>query len=187
MSHTVCPVWLGHVLASPLRKLLHCPQKILAPYVRPGMLALDVGSGMGFFTLPLARLVGPAGKVIAVDLQQGMLDGLNRRAQAKGLHQQIECRLCQAVALGLDQYAGQVDFALLFAVAHEAPNQQTLFEEISAALKNDGKLLLAEPKGHVKLADFEQTLDAAREQGFKQLTAPRIPRSLTALLGKEPI
>jgi len=69
MSHTVCPWWLGYVLASPLRRLFLDPVKLLSPYVQAGMTVLEPGPGMGFFTLELARLVGPAGRVVAVDIQ----------------------------------------------------------------------------------------------------------------------
>ncbi|MBU1207873.1 MAG: hypothetical protein KKH04_13245 [Proteobacteria bacterium] len=54
MAEHVCPVWVGYLLASPLRKLFQNPKKILEPYVQKDMKVLDVGPGMGFFTLPLS-------------------------------------------------------------------------------------------------------------------------------------
>ena len=60
-EHRVCPWWVGYILASPIRKLTHDPAGILAPFVRAGMTVLEPGPGMGFFTLELARLVGPTG------------------------------------------------------------------------------------------------------------------------------
>jgi len=73
MPKRVCPAWLGHFLANPIRKLIHPPQKILSPYVREGMTVLDIGCGMGFFRISLAQMVGPNGKVIWVDMQEKML------------------------------------------------------------------------------------------------------------------
>ena len=73
MAHRVCPWWLGYLLASPLRRLMQDPVKVVAPYVREGMTVLEPGPGMGFFTLELARLVGPSGRVVAVDIQPRML------------------------------------------------------------------------------------------------------------------
>ncbi len=61
MSKRVCPWWLGYLLVNPLRKLLYKPENILKPYIHEGMTVLEVGSGMGFFTLPMARLVGRIG------------------------------------------------------------------------------------------------------------------------------
>ena len=96
MAHHVCPWWLGYWLVSPLRRLWQDPEKILEPYVKTGMTVLEPGCGMGFFTLDLARLVGPKGKVVAVDLQEKMLAGLKRRARKAGLDGSIESRLVKA-------------------------------------------------------------------------------------------
>jgi hypothetical protein len=63
-GHGVCPWWVGYLLASPLRRLQYDPAALLAPYVRTGMTVLEPGPGMGFFTLELARRVGPSGRVV---------------------------------------------------------------------------------------------------------------------------
>jgi len=73
MSTHVCPWWLGPLLASPVRKLVQDPARILAPHVREGMTVLEPGPGMGFFTIELARRVGPRGRVIAVERKSGAL------------------------------------------------------------------------------------------------------------------
>jgi ubiquinone/menaquinone biosynthesis C-methylase UbiE len=75
MGHRICPWWLGYILASPLRRLLQDPAALLKPYVREGMTVLEPGPGMGFFTVELARHVGPSGRVIAVDVQPRMIGG----------------------------------------------------------------------------------------------------------------
>jgi hypothetical protein len=61
MSTHACPWWLGYLLITPLRRLKENPAKILAPLVRSGMTAVEPGPGMGYFTLELARRVGPQG------------------------------------------------------------------------------------------------------------------------------
>ena len=73
MSSRVCPFWLGYWLACPARRLIHDPRRMLGPLVKEGMAVLDVGPARGFFTLPLARMVGPSGKVVCVDVQERML------------------------------------------------------------------------------------------------------------------
>ncbi len=67
---SVCPAELAGSLDNRMRRLLQNPLKILRPYVQEGMTALDVGCGPGFFTLPMAQLVGSSGRVIAADLQR---------------------------------------------------------------------------------------------------------------------
>ena len=54
----VCPWWFAYTFDNPLRRLLHNPRKILGPYVKEGDTAVDIGCGMGPFTVELARLVG---------------------------------------------------------------------------------------------------------------------------------
>jgi predicted methyltransferase len=86
MAHRVCPWWIGYLLASPLRRWFgQDPAKILSPYVREAMTVLEPGPGMGFFTIPLARLVGPSGRVVTVDLQPKMIESLKRRASKAGV------------------------------------------------------------------------------------------------------
>ncbi len=79
MSESVCPVWVGYFLASPVRKLFQNPEKMLAPYVKEGMRVLDIGCAMGFFSLPLAQMIGLNGKVICVDVQEKMIKSLEKR------------------------------------------------------------------------------------------------------------
>jgi len=185
MAACVCPWWLGYRLVTPLRKLLQDPHRILAAYVREGMTVLEPGPGMGFFTLELARLVGPGGKIIAVDVQPKMLNTLMRRARRAGLSKRIIPRQPTEKGLGIEDYAGQVDFVLAFAVVHELPSIEGFFKDASVAMKTGGKLLLAEPTGHVNPQAWAKTLEAARHAGLQQESTPTIKKSLAALLNKE--
>ena len=180
----VCPWWIGYLLLCPIRRLGQSPEKVLGPYLRPGMTALDVGCAMGYFTLAMARLVGAGGRVVAVDVQPRMIRTLERRARRAGLDQRVETRLCQPSDLGLDDLVGSVDFALAFAVVHEVPDARALLHQIRAALRADGRLLIAEPTGHVKADAFETTVATAVETGFEELERPKIRKSHTALLVK---
>jgi len=121
MAHRVCPWWLGHVLASPLRRLAYNPSQILASYVHDGMTVLEPGPGMGFFTIELARRVGKSGRVVAVEIQPRMIAGLKRRIAKAGLLGRVEARLPQRSSIGVVDLAGTVDFTLAFAVVHEMP------------------------------------------------------------------
>ena len=180
--HRVCPWWIGYILASPVRKLLHNPCTILAPHVKEGMTVLDFGSAMGFFSIPLAQLVGPAGKVICIDLQEKMIARLKKRAQKAGVAARMETRLCTPDSLGLEPLAGTIDFALLFAVVHEVPVRETLFAGLASALRARANLLVAEPRGHVSVEDFARTLSIAKAHGFVQAGTPQIARSHSVLL-----
>ena len=182
MKHRVCPVWVGYLLACPVRTIVHNPRRILGPFVKPGMTVLDVGSAMGFFSLPMARLVGAGGREICVDLQARMLERLTKRAQRAGLAERVETRLCDAAGLRVDDLASRVDFALAFAVVHEVPAAVRLMREIVGALKPDGRLLIAEPRGHVSASAFEETILTAATVGLRTVSTPRIARCHATLL-----
>jgi ubiquinone/menaquinone biosynthesis C-methylase UbiE len=178
-EHHVCPWWLCFTFDNIIRKLFHNPKNILAPYVHEGDTVLDVGPGMGYFTLPLARMVGDKGKVIAADVQAPMLDALRRRVQKQGLEGRIVLHLCEPDSIGIRE---PVDFALAFWMVHEVPNRNKFFHEIKLLLKPEGSLLLAEPTIHVTRSMFEQTLKTAEEVGFAITEVPRIFMSRTAVL-----
>jgi tRNA A58 N-methylase Trm61 len=184
MAHRVCPWWLGYVLASPLRRLMQDPAAIVGRYVREGMTVLEPGPGMGFFTLELARRVGPTGRVIAVDVQPRMIAGLKRRLAKAGLAERADARLASEDSMGLQDLAGKVDFTLAMAVVHEMPSASRLFAEAAAAMKPGATLLLAEPFGHVKAEMFAEELQAAAEAGFTITDHPMVRRSQAALLRK---
>ncbi len=181
----VCPAWVGYFLASPIRKLIHSPHTILSSYVKEGMTVLDIGCGMGFFSIPLAKMVGNTGKVICVDMQEKMLKGLAKRVQKAGVSTRIETRLCSQDTIGLQDLAEKIDFALAFAVVHEVPDPASFFAELFATMVPSGRVLLAEPKGRVSEEEFTNTLSMAQEQGFTMMKTLQILRSRSVLLGKE--
>ena len=184
-KHRVCPPILGYLLTCPIRRWKQDPYKILAPHVRPGMTALDFGCAMGFFTLPLAEMVGEGGRVIAVDIQEKMLRALRRRAEKAGLSDRIVTVRSEADS-PLPDTADSVDFALAFAVLHETPDAGRVLRALFRVLKSDrGGLLLAEPSGHVSAPEFAKTLEAAQQAGF-ELVVERLAiwHSHAALLDK---
>ena len=185
MAEHVCPVWVGHLLASPLRKLYNNPKKILGQHVTDGMTALDIGCAMGFFSLPLAEMVGVKGKVICIDLQERMIEVLEKRARKAGLSERIQTHLCGKDSLGLEEFTGTIDFALAFAVVHEVPDAGSFFSEIHEAIKPGGKFLVAEPRGHVSETNFDATVSLAVQKGFSEVNRSRTFFNRTALLVKQ--
>jgi ubiquinone/menaquinone biosynthesis C-methylase UbiE len=181
----VCPWWVGYFLLIPFRQISQNPQKILGPHVREGMTVLEVGPGMGFFTLTLARFVGGRGHVVCVDVQEKMLKSLRKRARRAGLVDTIETRLASDAGLHIDDLSGTIDFLLAFAVVHEVPDKELLFKEMHRALKSRGQMLLSEPTGHVTQQEFNDTLAIAREAGFETVETLKIRRSFSVLMRKE--
>jgi ubiquinone/menaquinone biosynthesis C-methylase UbiE len=81
----ICPVELAGGLDNSLRRLLQNPQKILKPYIKKGMVVLDLGCGPGFFSIEIAKLLMGSGEVIAADLQEGMLDRVSKKIKGTAL------------------------------------------------------------------------------------------------------
>jgi ubiquinone/menaquinone biosynthesis C-methylase UbiE len=149
------------------------------------MWVLEIGPGMGFFTLPSARMVAKEGKIVCVDLQEKMIEGLMKRMNKAGLSDRVEARTCTSSSLQIDDLSGKFDLAIAFAVVHEVPDVTNLMSEIYKALKKGGRLLISEPAGHVTEDGFRETIASARSVGFKKLESPTIRRSISQLLAKD--
>ena len=177
-SKHVCPWWLCFTFDNFLRPLFHDPVKMVKGYIREGDTVLDVGPGMGYFTIPMARMVGETGKVVAVDVQQRMLSFLESRAKKAGLSQRIETRLVSNESLGIQV---PVDFALAFWMVHEVPDQSRLLEELNSILKPGGLFLMVEPAIHVSEKAYGETLRRALAVGFALKERPKIFMSRSTL------
>ena len=168
--HT-CPWWFEYALDNPLRRRLHNIRAILSPYVRPGDTVVDIGIGFGICTLPLAELVGPNGRVIAVDIQDKMLEATRRRAFQRGLVERIEFRKAKEDSLG---FTAKADFVNAFWMFHEIANKRGVLAELHTLLRPGGRLLITEPTGHVSKAFFEKIARLAGEAGFRVSAGPRV-------------
>lgn len=185
MSTThVCPWRSGYTLNNRMRRILHRPENILKELVLPGKTVMDIGCGMGFFTLPMARLVGKTGKVIAIDLQPQMLRGMEKCAEKANVTQQITSHLCGQESLGIDLYSGTVDFALLFMMLHEVPDPVRLIRELHTTLSTHGRILFAEPVIHVSRHNYQKSLDQLAHAGFLSVAEPAVALCRAAVLQK---
>ena len=182
MGKHVCPWWLAYTFDNPLRFLIHKPEKIFAPYLQKGMTVADIGCGMGHFTIGMARIVGDDGRIIAVDVQQKMLDIMMKRARKVGVADRISPRLSDGSDIGIRD---EVDFVLAFWMAHETPDILHFLKQVRGILKKSGRLLLAEPKIHVTFKEFKATLGKAAAAGLKITGRPKISLSHAALLEKK--
>jgi SAM-dependent methyltransferase len=80
----------------------------------------------------------------------------------------------------------EVDFVLAFAMVHEVPDQRRLLEDVRNCLRPGGQLFIAEPRGHVPPADFQQTVDIAEGFGLKLSEQPHVRWCRAAVFIKPP-
>ena len=178
---SVCSADHAGWLATPVRRLITDPRRLLKGLAGPGDTVADLGCGPGYFTLPLAEAVGDVGRVIAVDLQAAMLDKVRERAARSGLLGRIRLQQCSADSLGLGGVAA-IDFALAFWMVHEVPDAAHFLAEVCAALRPGGRFLLVEPRGHVGQAAWRRTVQAAEAVGLSVVERRRVAISRAALL-----
>jgi SAM-dependent methyltransferase len=129
-------------LERPEREDEEQPSKaIRALGIKPGQVVADVGAGSGYYTVRLAKQVGPIGRVYATDIQPEMLSLLRKRVSKERLDN-VELVLATDVDPRLPE--GQLDLILMVDVYHELARPQEVLRKLRAALKPDGRLVLIE-------------------------------------------
>jgi ubiquinone/menaquinone biosynthesis C-methylase UbiE len=109
--------------------------------IQPGMTVCDLGAGSGYYTVRMSRLVGPTGKVYAVDIQPRMLELLTRRLRSDGIQNVIPVLSTEDDPKLPPQ---SQDLILLVDVYHEFARPQLMLRRMREALKDDGRLVLLE-------------------------------------------
>jgi SAM-dependent methyltransferase len=129
-------------LVRPERQLEENPElAIKLLNFKPGMMVADIGAGVGYYSLKIAKLVAPSGKVFATDVQPEMLRLLRKRLERSNVGNVVPV-LSSATATGLAP--NSIDLALLVDVYHEFANPQAMLRSIRQSLKPDGRLVLLE-------------------------------------------
>jgi ubiquinone/menaquinone biosynthesis C-methylase UbiE len=153
----------------------------LSEFVKPGVIAADIGCGLGFYAIEMARMVGDNGRVIAIDFQPEMIRFTEKKATKASVSKRIETIQCTQNDLMVSE---NVDFALSMWVAHEVPDRQRFFSQIHNILKPNGKYLLSEPKFHVGESLYRDICSDAEQAGLKKITEPKIGGSRSTLFCK---
>ncbi len=180
MKQRVCPWWMGRLLLNPFRRMLSDPNKLLSPFVRPGMTVLEPGPGLGFFTLDIARLVGETGRVVTIDIQPEMVAGLKRRVEASPFTDRIEVRLGEVDEAFSEAFAARFDLIFASAVIHEIPDARSFFQYAVRILKPGAQFVMIEPSMHVSEKAFMDTFHTASDAGmaFMEMLKLRMARGM---------
>jgi len=175
---------IDRLLARPIRYLFETPKRLLRGYVKRGMSVLDVGCGSGYYSLGMARLVGPKGRVVSVDTQAEAIATLRKKAEQASLSERIETRVCTEQDLGIGDLSAQIDFSIAIYVLHHAKDSASLIGDVHRSLKPGGKFLVVEPKHHASAQECEALEAAARAAGFTLLEHPQLKRDWAATFVK---
>ena len=164
------------VFDSPERDAWQQPDRVLQVLsLSPGMVVADVGAGTGYFTMRIARAVGPSGKVLALDVEPDMVRYLGERAKKESLPN-VDARLVEG---GDPKLApASVDRVLIVDTWHHIGERPAYARALSAALKPGGKVFVVDfkmssPHGPPKAARIEPA-QAIRELGEGGLSAREV-------------
>ncbi len=174
MDEHVCPSGFYSTLDVGFRKHFHNPDKIFAPYIKPGYMVADVGCGPGFFSVGLAKIVGETGNVTACDIQEAGLERLKNKIMGTPLQKIISFQKATSETIGLD---GQYDFILNFWMLHEVNNKEKFIGQIKSAMMPGSLYMLVEPRFHVISKAFKQEVEIAINAGLKPVDYPKIRMS----------
>ena len=143
------------------------------------MTVLDLGCGTGYFTLEIAKLLENKGKVIAADVQKGMLDFLKIKLRTSDLHDVIQIHNNQDTALGLTE---KVDFIFAFYSFHEMKYMDNIIIDIKNILKPETRVLISEQIFHVSRNQFDTIIHKMENTGLEICERPKIFLSRTVIM-----
>jgi ubiquinone/menaquinone biosynthesis C-methylase UbiE len=157
------------MLDNGFRRIFQSPKKIVGEYIKKGDTVIDMGCGPGFFSIDMAEMVGLGGRVMAVDLQEHMLQKVKKKATRHGVLEQMEFHQCESNTIGLER---KVDFILCYYMIHETTDPRSFLLELKGLLKPNAKILVVEPKIHVNQQAFEKMVEDAEGVGLKVMDFP---------------
>ncbi len=137
-----CPFSQGWILEMPLRRWFAGAKRILGAFgLERGERLLEIGPGIGYYSLPASQVLGEDGALICLDIQRQMLEAVRRRLAGRA-----PCRLLlvRADALRLPLRAGCADRAMLITVLGELPDRGRGLAEIHRVLRDGGRLSISE-------------------------------------------
>jgi predicted methyltransferase len=180
------------LLEGPDRDAWQKPEQIMdALAIADGSVVADIGAGAGWFTMRLARRVGPNGKVYAQDVQRQMLEAIRRRVNREGLAN-VETRLGEGSHPNLP--SGALDAVLVVDVYPEVEDRVAFLRNVAAALKPNGRIGVVNykpgrggpgPVGNEGSRVESSVVEAdARAAGLRVLSRALLPFQYLLVLGR---
>lgn len=172
------------------RSVLPPHETLLSLGLQKGDFVADVGSGIGYFTLPAAEIVGESGMVFALDISPEMINELEGKLEA-GKTTNVKTVITQENELQVD--SGSISYAFICTVLHETDDKKIFLQEVRRILKDTGKVVIVEwkkeatdygpPLNH-RLA-LEDVSDLVVTIGFRNVQHQEIGQYFYAVIGEK--
>lgn len=165
--HFPAPAFIGRFLDSNIRRAMQPPAALIRRSgIQPGMRVLEIGCGSGAYTLEIARAVGATGKVVALDIQPGMLEQLkNKLTRSENTDiRNVEPLLASAYQLPFQN--GSFDAAFMITVLQEIPDKWRALAEVRRTLRPGGIVAVTEWLFDPDYPLKQTTLRLLKEAGF---------------------
>lgn len=160
------PAPLRNLLEHPVRMRYRNPVATLGPFgIGPGETVLDLGCGTGVFTVEMARQVGSAGHVHALDIQEAMVEAARTRVEGAGFASRVSFHHCGAYRLPLE--SDSVDAVVAIATLSEIPEPFLTMEELRRVLRPGGRVAVSEELPHTGYASQRTVQRWLQEAGFR--------------------
>ncbi|MCK5007624.1 MAG: class I SAM-dependent methyltransferase [Spirochaetales bacterium] len=168
--HFPAPAFIGRFLDSNIRRAMQPPAALIRRSgIQPGMRVLEIGCGSGAYTLEIARAVGATGKVVALDIQPGMLEQLkNKLTRSENTDiRNVEPLLASAYQLPFQN--GSFDAAFMITVLQEIPDKWRALAEVRRTLRPGGIVAVTEWLFDPDYPLKQTTLRLLKEAGFENI------------------
>jgi len=166
-QRALMPVSQASKLEHPLRPLIHPRRSTLEKFgFKPGDTVLELGPGIGYFSVEASRMVGPRGRLVCLDIQRGMISGLLKRLDERNV---TNAHPVVGDALGLPLADDSVDAAFLFTVLGEIPDRPRAVAELRRVLRPGGVLSISESLTDPDYQLEDSVRDLCRASGFEVL------------------
>lgn len=165
--HFPAPAFIGRFLDSNIRRAMQPPAALIRRSgIQPGMRVLEIGCGSGAYTLEIARAVGATGKVVALDIQPGMLEQLKNKLTRSENTDIRNVELLLASAYQLPFQNGSFDAAFMITVLQEIPDKWRALAEVRRTLRPGGIVAVTEWLFDPDYPLKQTTLRLLKEAGF---------------------
>ena len=159
------PQFLSNIIDNPLRRAIQPPEKTALRHgLKKGMKVLEVGPGNGRYTIAAAKILGPDGLIVTIDIQDKMIERVIKKVKQENItnvHAEV------ADVYKLPYKNSYFEIIYMIAVINEIPDKKSALKEFHRVLKDDGLLVFSELLMDPDYPTAKSLIKKVQSNGFK--------------------